>query len=222
MSIKPKPNFSIHISPESLRSFQTASKQTPTPAPVKDTLRMAANEGSIDCFTDLIRKIVEFFTSLFTFDSPINEERFKKWDALVEKEYDPAGADRNKAGHTLADHFVKAVSKTDLDPSLQHVFAYIKSGAGIIFSFDGAYTTYSERAKRGEFDNPKTLIVIGLQEDMTAKKRQDWLQGRIQNSLSEGYKIQNAKVAVLSRDETRTLLSDRMPASLLQVLKEQR
>lgn len=210
------------------------------PAAPKDTMRIAVSQDDGDCFTALIEKIKAIFRSIADWiagfsDSPIDPALFAKWDAVVEKDYDLVGATNprfleaaniERRGKTLADHFIKAVSKTGVQPqaTFRHVFVSEREGAGILFTSEGAFSAYSRQARSGEFNNPDTFIIIGFKsgERLTAAEKESYKRERIAVDGRDGRPYQNAKILILSGEETATLQSDRMPASALAFLNEQR
>jgi hypothetical protein len=200
--------------------------------PVTDNLRSLADGDSGDCLTSLktaLQKLFLWISHLFRkAASPSDPELFKKWDSVVEKDYDPIGEQNRRhtkeandaaRGHTLADRFVQAASKTGIQPPFQHLFVRKKYGPSLMFSGDGDFDRFDHRARRGEFNSPTTLILLASVKEESEERKQLFKQYWIQNHARGGFPLHNAVFLIINPSETRDLENHRMPASLITFFK---
>lgn len=170
----------------------------------------AVNTG---CLDGLIEKVKNFFSPLTFWISQIfpssDPALLSEWDKIVEKETDPS------KGNELKDAFVRAVSKTGINPSFSHVLVIDREpNGGSLFSEDGHYSDLNQRAH--EFNTPATLVVVGDRTE-EAKNRRDRASAHYINASRP---MNEAVIFPLNAKEVETLENDRMPFSLLKFLRK--
>ena len=175
--------------------------------------RPAISAVNTGCLDGLIEKIKEFFSPLLFWLSQISPSSdpalLSEWDKIVEKETDPA------KGQALADAFVRAASKTGINPSFSHVLVIDrKRDEDSLFSEEGHYFDLKQRAH--EFNTPLTLVVVGDRTE-EAKNRRDRASAHYINASRP---MNEAVIFPLNAKEVETLENDRMPFSLLKFLRK--
>jgi len=191
--------------------------------PVEQTPSVASSESCIDCLIALVK---DFFSPLNFWISQLfprssDPALLAKWDQVVEKELAPIEATPASdgdfiAGKTLADAFVRAASKTKINPSFSHVLVIDrKQEEGFLFSPEGYYSHHAQNAY--QFNNPHTLVVVGERLEHTIKNF--WEQKSAHTICNATSRMNHATIFPLNAKETDMLENGRMPFSLLKFLR---
>ncbi len=175
----------------------------------------AVNTG---CLDGLIEKVKNFFSPLIFWISQISPSSdpalLSEWDKIVEKETDPSRE------QVLADAFLRAASKTGINPSFDHVLVIDRkrNGEGTLFDKEGHYCDLRGRAH--EFNTPATLVVVADNcAENVVKNHWDRYSGH--RICSNGrHPMDQAVIFSLNDKEIETLENERMPLSLLKFLRK--
>jgi hypothetical protein len=173
-------------------------------------------EAPVDCgcFDSLVKRVKEIFSPLTFWISQLfgssDPALMAKWDVVVEK-------DTEANCRVLADGFVKAVSKTGVSPSFSKVLVINRDKtAGALFYYNGYYTRLAEKAE--EFNNPKTLVIIGFNKKLNLKDEYQEASAKAICNFSRS--MSKATIFMLNGGETEALENGRMSLSLLHLLKK--
>ncbi len=171
----------------------------------------------------------DMLSRLFGSQAEIDPVLQAKWDQVIQKNYDLPGVtnpyylpDVNECrrGKTIADHFVKAMAKTQISPPFKQVLIYEICNAGELFTPDGFYGRLANQAKEGKFNSPETLIIFAIKDRRVINDEQVYIQAKIEHSKTQGYPIDNAKFVVLTPSEAEDIIDQRVPKKLLKVFQQ--
>ncbi len=234
-------------------SISPINQQTPTLQPSPSTtplnthtstrenrdvlIHAAPDTSDLGCIGNIVRFFVESFkslknwiTDLFFPEAPSDPALLARWDAVVEKDYDPVGSvnpeydeaySASWRGRTAADALVKAASKTGVNPPFNQILvrrlSFNENGSLFVSDShgDGGYNRLEQRARNGAFNNPETLILYATSDNFSEERKLELIRMWIRWGEEGGYPINNATFFILDESDTNQLLRDRMPASLL-------
>lgn len=201
-------------------------------------IHAASSHSGLDCiprilqfFFDAFESIKNWVINLFFPESPSDPALLARWDAVVEKDYDPVGSPNPEydeaysacwRGRTAADALIKAASKTGVTPPFHQILVRRIGfeATGSLFQADshgdGGYVRLAERARNGDFNNPETLIILATsEEDCSEERKRHLIDTRIRWGREARQPIEGASFFVLNANESIELSRNRMPASLL-------